>query len=484
MQNIKNQNVIRQSVFLTRLPFWLSLLVFAFNFFSALAQTDSTFGPERFFEAVARFHPLVRQANLFNTLAEKELQMNRGQFDPKLGAAFNRKSFDGKDYYNLFNPELKVPTWPGLDIKAGFERNVGTNISSERETPQTGLQYLGFGLPLGQGLFTDVRRTTLKQAKIGLQLADAERQSEINKVLFTAAKDYWDWFFFHRQLQWAQMAYRFANERYLAVRQRVTIGEEAPIDSVEARIFQQDRAIFLIQSQVEEQNSRLQISNYLWLDDGNPVELPQGAKPEIGLKGLQPISDSSLEQMKQLAMARHPTILKINSKLGQLDLEQRLAKEMLKPRLNVHYSWLSRTDNSIWATQSIDRNYKLGADFDIPLFLRKERGKFGMVKTKLLQGKLELLQIQRDIRLEIQTNMNELKTLELLLDAQNQMVENYKKLREGELKKFNNGESSLFLINAREQKLIESQIKADLLIAKYQKARAGVQFAAGRNPLM
>lgn len=410
--------------------------------------------------------------------------MSRGGFDPKLGVNFNRKSFEGKDYYNLFNPEVKVPTWPGLDLKAGFERNVGTNISSEKQTPQAGLQYLGASLPLGQGLWTDARRTALKQAQVGLRMADAERTKEINKILFTAAKEYWEWYFCFNQLQLARIAYQFANERYQAVIQRVIIGEEAAIDSVEARIFQQDRFIFLNQALVDEQNSRLLVSNYMWSVEGDPMEIQPGVRPDAGTDLLPVFSDSTFSRLKETAMLQHPEIRKLSTKLEQLDLERRLAKEMLKPQLNVNYSWLSRVDNSIWATQTIDRNYKFGVDFGIPLFLRKERGKLGLTNTKLLQGRLELIQTQRNIRIEIQTNFNELKNLENLNRLQTQMVVNYQRLRDGELKKFNNGESSLFLINSREQKLVEAQVKNVALQAKYQKEKAAVLFAAGQNPML
>ena len=138
------------------------------------ARGDSLLGPVAFFQAVANFHPLVRQANLLSEAARQELLISRGFFDPKLGAAFNSKSFDGKNYFNFFNPEIKIPTWPGLEIKAGYERNVGEDLSSSDITPNAGLQYLGIGLPLGQGLMTDARRTILKQAKIGINMAEAD----------------------------------------------------------------------------------------------------------------------------------------------------------------------------------------------------------------------------------------------------------------------------------------------------------------------
>jgi outer membrane protein TolC len=457
-------------------------LLFLVSGFPAFGQSDSLLSPQKFFEAVALFHPLVRQANLFQQAAEQELMMNRGQLDPKLNANFIRKSFDGKDYYNLFNPELKIATWPGIDVKAGFERNVGTNISDEDVTPLTGLQYVGVGLPLGQGLFTDVRRTTIKQAKIGLQMAEAERIKQVNKIVFSAAKDYWEWYFNKEQLTNADEAFRFASERYRAVVQRIIVGDLAPIDSVEAFIFLQDREIFMKQSRFDELNSRLQLSTHLWSADAQPLELGETAKPEIPAAFMTMLSDSLVKGLMTAAKTQHPEIQKFRFKLNQLDLDRRLGKEMLKPSLNLNYTWLSRTDNSVWATNTIDRNYKFGFDFGFPILLRKERGKLGLVQTKILQTQLEQSQTIRNIEIDITTSFNDLKILENLIELQRQMVDNYLKLRNAEVKKFENGESSLFLINSRESKLIEGKIKLAALISKYQKEKAGVYYAAGRNP--
>ena len=478
INKIKNRVLILKLARSQRFLILTFLLVRNFSF----GQADSLLTPRIFFKAVALYHPLVRQANLFGDVASQELMMNKGQLDPKLNTQFNRKSFDGKEYYNLFNPEIKIPTWPGIDFKAGFERNVGSNISDEDVTPFNGLQYFGIGLPLGQGLFTDVRRTTIKQAKIGLQLAEAERLKQINKVVFTAAKDYWEWYFNVEQLNNARDAYRFASERYRAVVQRIIVGDLAPVDSVEALIFLQDRDIFLKQSRFDELNSRLQLSTHLWSPEAQPLELAESAKPEIPNEFMVVVSDSLITNLIGLAKTQHPEIQKFRFKIDQLNLERDLGREMLKPTLSLNYTWLSRTDNSVWATNTIDRNYKFGFDFAFPLFLRKERGKLGMVKTKILQFQLEQSQVIRNIEIDVTTSFNDLKNLESLIVLQRKMVDNYQRLRDAEIKKFENGESSLFLINSRESKLIESRIKLASLISKYQKEKAGVYYAAGRNP--
>jgi outer membrane protein len=464
--------------------FLLSGFLLAFQAFSQTSPTDTVLSPLQFFEAVNKFHPLVRQAGLQITMAEKELLQSRGQFDPKLQADFNRKSFDGKDYYNLFNPELKIPTWTGLEVKAGFERNVGAFVSGENQTPSTGLQYLGLSLPLVQGLMTDARRTSLKQAKIGIDLARAEQQKMVNKILFSAAKDYWEWYFAHRQLRNAELALRLATERYNAVKLRILVGDQASIDSVEAQIFRQDREIFLNEARVVENNARLRISAYLWSEEDQPLEILPGIAAQLPPLFQMDWSDSSRARIRRQAMEQHPEILKLRLKGTQLDLDRRLAGEMLKPMVQLRYSWLSRTDQAVWSTQTIDRNYKFGFDVSYPLLLRKERGKLGMVKTKIFQNNLEIQQTQRDVGVDIQTSFNEMQTLEGQIRMQKMMVENYDKLRLAEIRKFDNGESSLFLINSREAKLIEGLIKLASLESKFQKSRSTLLYSAGKNPLL
>jgi len=451
---------------------------------AGFSQTQLVLSPIRFFEAVSQFHPFVKQAGLFMSASEKELLMTRGQYDPKLMATFNRKSFDGREYYNLFNPEIKVPTWPGVEVKAGYERNAGAFINREDNTPLGGLHYLGVNVPLVQGLLTDARRTAINQAKIGVQMADAEKRKQVNKVLYSAAKEYWEWYFQYHQLLNAELAYRLASDRFQAVKSRALVGELASIDTVESLIFLQDREIFLNQSRIDELNSRLLLSVYYWSSDEKPVSIENGVSPEVPSAYMSALPDSALDKIIQRAIVQHPDLQKVALKTNLLRLDRKLSSEMLKPQLNVQYSWLSRADQSVWFGSAPDRNYKLGFDLSFPVLLRKERGKLGLVKTKLLQNTLDQIQCQRDIEMDIRTEMNDLKNLNNLMELQAKMVENYQRLRDAEVRKFENGESTLFLINSREAKLIEAQIKQASFMSKYQKVRATIFYAAGRNPLM
>jgi outer membrane protein TolC len=58
-------------------------------------------------------------------------------------------------------------------------------------------------------------------------------------------------------------------------------------------------------------------------------------------------------------------------------------------------------------------------------------------------------------------------------------LNSYRQLYRGELSRYQTGESTIFLVNTRESKLLEATQKLIELKAKYQKAHASIYFAAG-----
>ena len=96
-------------------------------------------------DIVRQYHPIARQANLIVDSARASQMAARGAFDPSFYVDNQQKTFDGKKYYYYTNPELKIPTWYGVDIKAGLEDNGGERITREATTGRT--SYVGVSLP-------------------------------------------------------------------------------------------------------------------------------------------------------------------------------------------------------------------------------------------------------------------------------------------------------------------------------------------------
>ncbi|MFN4085114.1 MAG: TolC family protein [Spirosomataceae bacterium] len=455
-----------------------SLLIWGGLLFSltATAQTDRPFSYLDFYQLVLTNHPVIKQAQLVLDDAQAELMMARGQFDPKLESNFERKSVNDKLYFSHWETALKVPVWGGIDLKMAREENGGDRLNPEFSDR---VNVIGLNVPLGRGMLLDQRRNILKQARIYQKIAQAEQQKMINKIMYDAAKDYWEWYYTYQNYQLQKEGYELALNRFKFLRTQVLIGEKAGRDSVEAAITVQAREVDLAQAKLDFDNFSLFLSNYLWNADGNPVELPEGTVPPPTPSRL--LDESVLNRFLELAKNSHPEILKLSSKLDQLRVEERFAKEFLKPRLDVQVNAIQSPLYAFSEYSVLRTNHKYGVTFEFPLFLRKERAKIQQVQIKQNQASLERTQMSREILNDVQAFYNEAVQMQKQLVIQQKAAENQVILVNAELELFQLGESSLFLINSRESKLIEMKTKVEALKSKLEKSIAGLAYAAGQQ---
>ena len=101
------------------------------------------------------------------------------------------------------------------------------------------------------------------------------------------------------------------------------------------------------------------------------------------------------------------------------------------------------------------------------------------IKVKTLRNNFKLVEKRRTIQNKINTLMSELTLAKTQIDLYTEMVNNYQQLFEAEQFKFQLGESSVFLINSREQKLLDAQLKLIDLKGNFHKKKAKLLYAAG-----
>ena len=249
----------------------------------------------------------------------------------------------------------------------------------------------------------------------------------------------------------------------------------------------QNRQAQLVQARVQWQNATLQLSNYLWDAHHLPRELPADVRPQ-GLPspaGWLPLPPDSLTSLAELARQLHPELQKSRAKLLQLGLERRLLSNKLLPKLTLDYNVLQaghpfnlETGASFQGTY-LQNNYKLGLSFAYPLLLRQERAKLQLNRLKLRDTELALQQDTRTIQTGVRVVANDWEALREQLALQEQVVLNAERLRQGEQTRFENGESSVFLLNAREASLVSARVKLAELRAKYAQTQATLRWAAG-----
>ncbi|OJJ23097.1 hypothetical protein BKI52_01740 [marine bacterium AO1-C] len=437
-----------------------------------------------FYKQILENHPIVKQANLLNDAARQKLRETRGAgFDPKLKSDFSRKEFKTTDYFNIWKTALSVPL-PIGKVEVGYERMNGIFLNPENTLPNNGLGFVGISVPLARGIVTNARRATLRQAKNMIEMAKADRRELVNEVLLQSVNAYWDWYLAHRQYLLIREGYKLADLRFKAVKQRVSIGELAGIDSVKAKIVWQKRKYELQDIQTKAENARIKLSNFLWGDNNLPLEISGNMIPADQVPysmDQTPVLGKLLEQAQS-----HPALVSLGFQQKNLKVEERLQRDQMKPKIDLKYQILT---NPVGTAQdkaipvAFQENYKVGFSFEFPLFLRKASGKTQQIRIKQSQTELKVANKQREIRNKVVTYFNQLNNTRELIKIQRGMVNNYEILRRGELRKFNIGESTLFLVNTRENQLIESRMKLAKLEAKYHQYYAKLRWATGQSPV-
>lgn len=442
----------------------------------ALPDSVAAFTIDEFYSIILKYHPVVKQAGLLSQMAQQELRLARGSFDPKLTVSLDRKDFQDKTYYDRLDGYLSFPTWFPINPKIGIEQNRGEFLDASETIPGNKLWYAGVSVPIGRGLFTDERRSAVQQAELLQTMAEAEQIKVINKILLNAAKDYWQWYNAYYNFRLLDQASGIAAELFRRVKLAESFGESAVIDTVQAKITLQSRLIERQESLLQFQNTGISLSNYLWDDQGLPLQLSLLVAPVSASSDQRMLDTKTIAALVELAKTNHPDLIKLRAKSGQLEVERKLAIEYLKPRLDLNYSVLSVPDP---LEVNFQRDHKFGIDFSIPVFLRKERSKLALTKLKVNENQLAQSQLQREIINEINSTFNQILNTNVILNQQREMVDLYDRILEAELLNLENGESDLFKINIQQEKLIQSQTKFVKLIAEYQKMKASLYWSAG-----
>ena len=434
---------------------------------------------EEYMGYVKKYHPLVKQAELQLSEGEATLLRARGGFDPKIEADLDRKKFKGTEYYNELNATFKIPTWYGIEFKANFEENSGDFLNPDLSVPEGGLYSAGVSFSVAQGFWINERMATLRKARFFREQSRAERDLLVNTVLTEASKAYFTWLEASNEQAIYSRFVRNAEIRLDGVKQGVIAGEQAAIDSVEARIAVQNRRLSMEAAQLKRQKAALELSNFLWLNDV-PMEIQDGVRPEIptteNVRASLMISDSLLAD----AWATHPKLRSLDFKIKGLRVDRSLKRNKLLPRLDVQYNFLSAeaTPPNNYNTA----NYKAFVNFSLPLFLRKERGDLKLANIKLQDANLDRMSSSLAIRNKIDAAGVEIASLERQNDLVRNIVRDYEQLVQAEERKFFLGESSLFLINSRERSLIDVQLKENKISIDSFKAAVNLFQALGLAP--
>ncbi|MFN1836162.1 TolC family protein [Balneola sp. MJW-20] len=437
--------------------------------------------PEEFLEIVKKHHPVAVQADLQPQRGSASVLMARGGFEPKVYTDIARKYFKEQEYYQLIDAGLKIPTWFGMELKAGYEQNTGVFLNPENNTSGGGLWYAGVNIPIGQGLFIDERRAQLRKARLYQSMTEADRQIILNELLLEAGEAYWNWFFAHHANNTYETALQLAEQRLRAVRDGARLGDLPAIDTLEAGIQVQNRQLALEQAKLDLKNAEALLGVYMWAEGIVPLELDSLSVPVTMDYVNQELSDSLMTRSATELISDHPELRNVSFKIEQLRVDRRWKVEQFKPSLNLSFNPLMEADGNPVAGFSPE-NYKAGLTFSMPILFRKERGGLREADIKIRETELQQLNKRQTLTFKFINSLNELSTSYEQIGLYSQTVLDYQRLLDGERRKFNTGESSLFLVNSRESSYINARIKLIELKSKNNMALLKSLYSLGKLP--
>ncbi|MBS1683622.1 MAG: TolC family protein [Bacteroidetes bacterium] len=415
-----------------------------------------------FINNVRTYHPLAIRANNLKAKGDWLFKSAQGGYDPLISAEFENKNFDSKTYYSTLLTKIKQPIYTSQYITTGYEYGSGYYLNPEFKTPSYGLPYIGIEASLLQGLVTDKRRTEIMKAKGYRNYYDADRNILLNDLMYSATITYFEWIYSHREISIQRYFVRLAEDRYNGIRALADLGEKAVADTIEASILYRGRSLDLRSAELEYRKRSISLRMLNWGSEG-----PMNAMTEGRIR-------DSLEYYCSKALlawsfknkgnaGSNPLLIKYESTDNILKADMRYKAELIKPKLDVKYNFLFNTNKSGSAVADIS-NYRVAVNFSMPLLLRTSRSDYQIARLERTNNQQELQNKKNEISQKLSLAEQNLDLLKEQIQNAETNAHYSKLLVDAEKLKYEHGESSLFLINTRESKLLET----DLKLAEYR----------------
>ncbi len=337
-----------------------------------------------FVNAIKHNFPLTKYADNISLQGTYQLNAARGNYDPTINAYHENKFYSGKNYFSVAHAELRQPIFTNQYFVAGWDYGQGNFIDQSNITPNSGTPFVGVEASVLQGLLFDKRRADVLKAKGYKEYLDAEKKQLINQLLYDASIHFTDFAYAEKELQLYQYFIKLAIDRYKGLIDLSNAGERPAVDTIEASLLFQGRLLEYQSASIDNQKALNKLMNFYWKENNVPMPLDTAMIIKDSI-------EVYFEKARQLVVLElqsdsfaNPIIEKYLANQKILKVDKRLKAELIKPKLDVKYNFLSTSSNP-YSTDYTINNYKWGAKFSMPLFFRTSVNEFKISNASKLQ---------------------------------------------------------------------------------------------------
>jgi cobalt-zinc-cadmium efflux system outer membrane protein len=356
----------------------------------------------------------------------------------------------------------RTPIW-GTALSAGYRRGAGdfAIYDAKNVTQDGGELRFGLEVPLLRGGWIDPSRLIAEKGAIFN--ADFESILKANEIetLRNLGNRYWDWFVNEHRFKIAQELLRVAKDRQVQVVRRADKGDIAQIEAVEGErtILQREAAVAAAAR--ASNRARLDLS---WLLG---IELNEGIDPpEEELK----IDESEIpEKVEKSSLELNPEVVRQKVQLRQAAVDREFAENQFFPKLDFKMNWSQDLGTNKTKYSLVQSDFGLYLEWQIPS--RANAARRSQARITESRQELQLTLTERRIENAINDSTVFLKTSALRSKAAVSEIQVSKRLVDAEQKRFFNGDSTLLLVNIREQNWLDSRQRRVEAVADFYKAR-------------
>lgn len=431
--------------------------------------------------SVAEHFPEILGAIAARRGAEGGLDIARGAFDLNLeGDSYSRLSgfWDGKVAGVSVRKPLETA---GAEIFGGYRVSRGAFPIYEdiNFTDRGGEFKAGIALPLLRDRDFDARRFGLADARLDVELAEARLFATRLDVHAAALAAWYGWVAAALRVAVYEDLLGLAALRDDALAMQVAEGDAADILLIENRQNVIRREAFLLEARRDLDMAGLALSFYLRDGEGQPREPRDLAAPAHESFVPEKAPPAPAQVLRAQARERRPELALVETAIDKARQRLRLADNAWKPELDLRYE-LSR-DIGATGVGGISRDSTdntLAVTFRMPLERSRARGERQVARAEIERLEFERRRLEDRIAIEIESLIRKLEAADGLRDLATEEVAQAETMQRAETVRFEEGASSFFIVNRREEIAAEASIKRIVAALDYHLARAELARAA------
>lgn len=444
----------------------------------SVALSASVLELDELLRSIERF-PSIIAASEERRAAGGETMAARGAFDPVLKS---RAIFDVVGYYKnqVFDVSIEAPTplW-GTTLIAGYRAGLGDFpvYDGKLATNSAGEVRAAVQIPLLRNGPIDRRRANIQRAELGEKIAGEGLRLSRLELERAAVVRYWEWVAAGYRLRVAEQLLALAEARQGQVQARVKAGDIPDIERVENERALRQREAQIVAAQRALEQTAIELSVFLRDERGESMQPDRGRLP---LRLNEPSKHATnLAEAVADSWQLRPERRRLQLMDRQNQIELRLAKNQLLPGLDVF--GLVSQDLGGGEKVRAKPEFELGVTLDLALLFRNARGRVQAADAMAARTRAQLQLIDRRLEAEVRDVLSALSAGHQRLALVRKELELARALAKAELERFELGDSTLLMVNLREQAAAEAAVREVDLLAELQRTEAQLRLTRGRT---